>query len=92
MVDLAQNATFKCNATGYSVRYLWIKNGIFPTKAVGIFSKTLTIPDVRSTDDNRYTCIASNKKGKVYSKPARLTVTGMDSTKSKLDWFASYYL
>ena len=77
-VDLTQNATFKCNATGYCIHYQWIINsGSFPTKVIGIFSDTLTIPDVRSSDDKNYTCTASNKKRRVLSNPARLTITGM---------------
>ena len=35
------------------------------------------IPDVRSSDDNTYTCIASNQRGSVSSKAANLTVIGI---------------
>ena len=43
----------------------------------GINTNTLVIPDVRSSDDNTYTCVASNEGGASPSYPARLTVTGM---------------
>ena len=43
----------------------------------GINTNSLVIPDVRSSDDNTYTCVASNDGGNVSSNTARLTVTGM---------------
>ena len=35
------------------------------------------IPDVRSSDDNTYTCVASTEGGSDTSNATRLTVTGM---------------
>ena len=76
-VDLTQNATFTCNATGYNVSYQWtIGSGSFPNKVTGINSDTLVIPNVRLSDDNNYTCVASNEGGSVSSNVAQLTVTG----------------
>ena len=43
----------------------------------GINSNILVIPDVKSSDDNTYTCVASNEGGSVSSNAAKLTVTGM---------------
>ena len=43
----------------------------------GINTNSLVIPDVRSSDDNTYTCVASNERGNVSLNTARLTVTGM---------------
>jgi len=43
----------------------------------GINNNTLVIPDVRSSDDDTYTCVASNEGGSVSSDTVRLTVTGM---------------
>ena len=75
-VDLTQTITFTCNATGY-VSYQWIiGSGSFPNKVTGINSNTLVIPNVRSSDDNTYTCVASNEGGSVSSNAAQLTVTG----------------
>ena len=76
-VDLTQTATFTCNATGYDVSYQWtIGSGSFPNKVTDINSNTLVIPNVRSSDDNTYTCVASNEGGSVSSNAAQLTVTG----------------
>ena len=50
---------------------------MFPAKVVGIFTDILTIPDVRSSDANTYSCVISNKEGNLYSRSAQLTVTGM---------------
>ena len=35
------------------------------------------IPDVRSSDDNTYTCVASNDGGNASSNATKLTVIGM---------------
>ena len=76
--NLIQTATFTCSATGYNVSYQWIiGSGSFPSKVAGIYSNTLVIPDVRSSNDNRYTCVASNQGGSISSKAAKLTVTGI---------------
>ena len=76
-VDLTQPATFTCSATGYNVKYQWtIGSGSFPNKMIGINTNTLVIPDVRSSDDNTYTCTISNDGGSVTSNPAKLTITG----------------
>jgi len=59
------------------VSYEWtIGSGSFPSKVTGINTNILVIPDVRSSDDNTYTCVASNEGGNVSSNTARLTVTG----------------
>ena len=77
-VNLTQTTTFTCSATGYNVTYKWtIGSGSFPSKVTGINTNSLVIPDVRSSDDNTYTCVASNEGGNVSSNTARLTVTGM---------------
>ena len=77
-VNLTQTATFTCSATGYDVRYQWtIGSGSFPNDSIsGTNTNTLTITDVRSSDDNTYTCVASNEGGNVSSNAAQLTVTG----------------
>jgi len=77
-INITQTAIFTCNATGYDVSYQWtIGSGSFPSKVTGINSNTLVIPDVRSSDDNTYTCIARNNGGSVSSNAAQLTITGM---------------
>ena len=77
-IDLLQHAIFTCIATGYNVKYQWtIGSGSFPSKVTGINTNTLVIPDVRSFDNNTYTCTISNDGGNVTSNPAKLTITGM---------------
>jgi len=77
-VYLTQTATFTCNAAGYNVSYQWtIGSGSFPDKVTSINNNTLVIPDVRSSNDNTYTCVASNEGGNVSSNTVQLTVTGM---------------
>ena len=72
-----ETATFTCNASGYNVHYQWrIGSGSFPSKVMGIHSNTLVIPDVSSSDENIYTCIASNEAGSVSSHAANLILTG----------------
>ena len=80
-IDLSQVAKFTCLASGYKVRYHWkIGTGSFPNKISSVSSNTLVIPDIKSSDDNSYTCVASNEGGSVSSNPTRLTVTGMKTT------------
>ena len=75
---MTQTATFTCNATGDNISYQWtIGSGSFANKVIGINSNTLVIPDVRSSDANTYTCVASNLGGSVSSRAVRLVVTGI---------------
>ena len=77
-VDILQNATFTCIATGHGVIYQWtIGSGSFPNKVTGISSSTLVIPNVRPSDDNTYTCVISNDEGSISSNSVHLRVTGM---------------
>ena len=78
--DLTEDATFTCNAKGYNISYYWtIGSGSFPNKVNGVYSNTLMIPDVRSSDDNTYVCVASNEGGSVASNRAHLIVKGIFS-------------
>ena len=77
-VYLSQTAVFICFASGHEVKYQWtIRSRSFPNKVTGINSNTLVIPDVRSSDDNTYSCVASNEGGNVSSNATRLTILGM---------------
>ena len=77
-VYLSQTAIFTCIATpGYELKYQWtIGSGSFPSKVTGLNNHTLVIPDVKSSDANYYTCVASNGIGSVSSNATRLTVLG----------------
>ena len=76
-IYLTENVTFLCTVIGYEVTsYMWITgSGSFPNKVTDINSSTLVIPNVKSSDDNTYTCVASNSAGSA-NNTARLTVTG----------------
>jgi len=74
-VQLTQTVKFNCSVDGGTVEWT-IELGSFPNTVTGINTSTLVIPDVRSSDDNTYTCVASNEGGTV-SSSANLTVTGM---------------
>ena len=77
-INLTQTAIFTCSAVGYNVSYYWtIGSGSLPNKVTGVNSDILMIPDVRTSDSNTYTCVASNEGGSVVSHPAKLAVTGM---------------
>ena len=72
-----QTAKFFCFATGYNVSYQWtIGSGSFPSKATGVNNNMLVIPDVKQSDDNTYTCVASNDGGSVQTNATQLTVIG----------------
>ena len=77
-ISIEQNASLTCSVTGgCNVNYQWIReSGSFPTKVTGINSSTLVIPDVRSSDDDTYTCVASTESESV-TAVIRLTATGM---------------
>ena len=62
----------------YNISYQWIiGSGSFPSKVTGINNNTLVIPSVELSDDNTYSCVASNEAGGVSSEVAELTVLGM---------------
>ena len=77
-INLTENASIKCSAIGYDVSYQWlIESGSFPSKVIGTNGNTLVISDVRSSDKNTYTCLATSWSGCVSSSTVQLTVTGM---------------
>ena len=77
-VTLLQTATFTCFANGYNVSFQWKihSSRSFPNKVTGIKSNTLVIPNVKSSDNDVYTCVVSNEGGIRHIR-AQLTVTGM---------------
>jgi len=72
-----ETAKFTINATGYKVAYQWKARPSILSKAIGVYTNTLVIPDVKSTDSKKYRCVVSNEGGVIYSKYSRLIVTGM---------------
>ena len=77
-VDIAETASITCYVTGYNVTYQWIiESGSFPSKVIDTNTSTLVIPNVTSSDENTYTCVATTVSGCVSSNTTRLAVTGM---------------
>ena len=77
-VSLLQDAVFVCSATGYNISYHWIfKPTSKPSEVIGINNSTLMIPNVTSSDDGKYTCVATNIGGNVRSHAAQMTIVGM---------------
>ena len=77
-VDITGTASITCSAIGYDVTYHWIiESGSFPSKVIDTNSSILVIPDVTSSDENSYTCVATTLNGCVSSNTTRLVVTGM---------------
>ena len=78
-VDITGTASITCSASGYNVTYHWIiESGSFPSKVIDTNSSTLVIPNVTSSDENSYTCVATTVSGCVSSSTTRLVVTGMN--------------
>ena len=78
-VELTETTTLGCFALGSSISYQWtIGSGLFSSKITGINSSSLVIPDVRSSDVNTYTCVATTNKGCVLSNSTWLIAPGMN--------------
>jgi len=76
-VSLTETVRLECSATGRNVQYQWkLKSGSFPSKVTGINTNTLVIPDVRSSDNNRYSCVASNEGGSIFAAIIQFRITG----------------
>ena len=75
--NITQTAIIECFAYGYNVSYRWIiETGLFPSKVIGTSNNTLMIPNVTSSDENAYTCVATTLRGCVSSSTTQLVVTG----------------
>ena len=77
-IPLLQDAVFNCSATGYNISYHWVFEPTSkPSEVIGINNSTLMIPNVTSSDDGKYTCVATNIGGNVRSHAAQMTIVGM---------------
>ena len=77
-VNLSETVNITCFAIGFNVTYQWILElGLFPAKIIGTNNNTLIIPNVTSSDENTYTCMATTQIGCVSSSSTQLIVTGM---------------
>ena len=76
-VNLTDTASITCSTDDYNVSYQWIiESGSFPNKVISTNSSKLVIPDVTSSDENTYTCVATTLRGCVSSNTTQLIVTG----------------
>ena len=68
---------FTCMAAGTS-SYYWQREGkdTIPTNALGTQSNTLTLVNIKPTDDGEYRCVAVNEHGRKHSEYAKLTIRG----------------
>ena len=77
-VSLTDTASITCSASENYVSYQWIiESGSFPSKVIGIYSNTLVIPNVTSSDENTYTCRVTTQRGCVSSNTTELITSGM---------------
>ena len=65
------SATFSVTATGDSLEYQWMRNGVI---LPGETNDSLTINPVTYNDTASYTCLVSNTCGSELSTPAKLTI------------------
>ena len=76
-VTVGINVTLSCNATGAdNLRYQWIRMGkkTIPSRAIGVNSSTLIIPNIMVKDSGRYYCAVSSGNTSVTSRPGTVFV------------------
>jgi len=82
---------FTCMAAEAS-SYYWQRadNDSIPADSLGTQSSTLTLFNIKPTDDGEYRCVAVNEHGRNYSEYAKLTITGNNNLWSCHDVFLQY--
>ena len=71
------NVTLTCNATGAdNLRYQWMRVGkkTIPSRAIGVDSNTMIIPNVIISDSGLYKCVISSGNVSVISKIGNVSV------------------
>ena len=70
-VEAGSNLTFGCTATGYPApTYEWVRlDQALPSRAIGVETSSLTIPNVTVEDFGQYACIVTNIAGISQSEP-----------------------
>ena len=71
VAEEGSDLTISCTATGYPPpEYHWERQRqTMPSKALGVDSRILTIPNITMEDGGSYTCTVSNPAGIDESKP-----------------------
>ncbi|MCX7737674.1 MAG: immunoglobulin domain-containing protein [Candidatus Kapabacteria bacterium] len=75
-VEEGADVTFTCDATGTLPDFQWQKNGENIANEIG---KTLTIKNVKKSDEGNYTCVVKNNCGTRTTRPAKLTIKTTDN-------------
>ena len=76
-VAVGINVILSCNASGAdNLRYQWMRMGkkAIPSRARGINSSTLIIPNIMVKDSGRYYCALSSGNTSVTSRPGNVFV------------------
>ena len=77
-IDLTNNNTdvsLTCKADG-APSYFWERqNGIIPSNAIGVNTKTLKLVNLRPEDAGNYQCVATNPVRSDKSDYARITIS-----------------
>ena len=71
------DVTLTCNASvADNLRYQWMRMGkkIIPSRAMGVNSSTLIIPDITVEDNGEYYCVVSSGDITVTSNPGSVSV------------------
>ena len=70
-VEAGSNLTIGCTATGYPApTYEWVRlDQALPSRAIGVETSSLTIPNVTVEDFGQYACIVTNIAGISQSEP-----------------------
>lgn len=77
IANVTETVNITCIAAGY-VNYRWItESGLLSSKAIGKNSNTLVIPNVTSSDEDKYTCVVTTSAGCASWNTTQLIVTGM---------------
>ena len=86
------NVTLTCNASGAdNLKYQWIRMGkkIIPSRARGVNSSTLIIPNIMVKDNGDYKCVVTSGNTSVTSRPGIVFVLGKLSTVSAMYFYTS---
>ena len=76
-VAMGVNVTLTCNASGAdNLKYRWIRMGrkAIPSRARGVNSNTLIIPNIMVEDNGDYKCVVTSGNTSVTSRPGTVSV------------------
>ena len=74
---MGTDVTLTCNASGAgNLKYQWMRAGkkTIPSRALGVNSSTLIIPNIMVEDRGKYQCVVSSGGTSVTSRPGTVSV------------------